>query len=190
MTAPSGKPRIKWVVALPLLIFAGLAAALYFRLYAGDITRVPSPLVGRSAPAMQLPVLEGTAQNGIGQLDTAAFKGKVTVVNVWASWCVPCRDEHPQLMALAKRQDIELVGINYKDAPENALHFLKTLGNPFAVTGTDKAGRAAIEWGVYGVPETFIVNREGRIIYKHIGPLSDQGMREVFLPALEKALAE
>lgn len=190
MTEPSAKPRLRWLVALPLIMFSALACALYFRLYAGDITIVPSPLVGRSVPEMRLPVLEGTAQNGIQELDTAAFKGKVTVVNVWASWCVPCRDEHPQLMALAKRQDVRLVGVNYKDAPENARGFLESLGNPFALTGVDSAGRAAIEWGVYGVPETFIVNSKGVITYKHIGPLSPQGMREVFLPALEKALAE
>ena len=177
--------RSWWLVSLPLVIFAALLALFLFRLGAGDPSRLPSALIGKPAPALTLPPLEGL---GIAGLDPALFKDRVTVVNVWASWCVPCRDEHPFLVKLAGDERITLAGINYKDAPENALSFLKRYGNPFAAVGVDGGGRAAIEWGVYGVPETFIVGRDGLIAYKHIGPIDARGF-EIFRAELDRALA-
>lgn len=179
-----------WLVSLPLVIFTALLALFLFRLGAGDPSRLPSALIGKHAPALALPPLEGLTQEGkqVPGLDPTLFKDQVTVVNVWASWCVPCRDEHPFLVRLAADKRSTLVGINYKDARENALSFLNRYGNPFAAVGVDTGGRAAIEWGVYGVPETFIVGRDGRIAYKHIGPIDARGF-EKFRAELDKVLA-
>ncbi len=118
------------------------------------------------------------------------FKGKVTLVNVWASWCVPCHDEVPFLDELAKDSRIQLAGINYKDSPDNARRFLNRYGNPFVASGVDDRGRASIDWGVYGVPETFLVGRDGRIAYKLIGPITADNLAKVLLPEIEKALAD
>jgi len=179
-----------WLVSLPLVIFAALVALFLFRLGAGDPSRLPSALIGKPAPTLALPPLGGLTESGspVPGIDPARFKDRVTVVNVWASWCVPCRDEHPFLVRLAADKRATLVGINYKDAPENALGFLNRFGNPFAAVGVDSGGRAAIEWGVYGVPETFIVARDGRIAYKHIGPIDARGF-EKFRAEIDKALA-
>ena len=122
-------------------------------------------------------------------LDSATFTGEVTVLNVWASWCVPCRDEAPLLMKLATDTRIRIVGINYKDQADNARRFLGRYGNPFIANGVDANGRAAIEWGVYGVPETFVVGRDGRIAYKLIGPITPDNLDAALKPAIEKALA-
>ena len=122
-------------------------------------------------------------------LDSADFRGQVTVLNVWASWCVPCRDEAPLLMTLAADPRVRVVGINYKDQPDNARRFLGRYGNPFAANGTDDNGRAAIEWGVYGVPETFVIGRDGRIAYKLIGPVTPDNLDAALKPAIEQALA-
>jgi cytochrome c biogenesis protein CcmG, thiol:disulfide interchange protein DsbE len=184
--AGAGTPRRRfWLVLLPLIIFAALVALFLFRLGTGDPSRLPSALIGKSAPALSLPPLEGAAVPG---LDPALFKDRVTVVNVWASWCVPCRDEHPFLVKLAGDTRIVLTGINYKDARDNALSFLNRYGNPFAAIGVDTGGRAAIDWGVYGVPETFIVGRDGTIAYKHVGPIDARSL-ELVRAELEKALA-
>lgn len=170
---------------VPLLLFLALAALLFFRLGSGDPSVVPSALLGREAPALQLPPLDGA---NVPAIDPASFKGNVTVVNVWASWCAPCRAEHPLLEKLSKDTRIRITGINYKDRPANALRFLKEYKNPFAAIGVDEAGRAAIEWGVYGVPETFLVGRDGRIRYKQVGPLTAENMPRL-LAEIEKALA-
>ena len=122
-------------------------------------------------------------------IDPASFKGAVTVVNVWASWCVPCHDEAPLLMQLARDSRLRLVGINYKDDADNALRFLARFGNPFAAAGADQNGRAAIEWGVYGVPETFVVSRDARIAYKLVGPVTPENFESILEPQIEKALA-
>ena len=119
-------------------------------------------------------------------LDPAAFKGKVSIVNVWASWCVPCHDEAPLLTALAKDTRLQIVGINYKDSPDNARRFLGRYGNPFSMVGVDANGRGAIEWGVYGVPETFVLDRDGRIAFKHVGPLTPEVLRTELRPVLER----
>lgn len=186
----SASPRRRtWLVALPLIIFAGLLALFLFRLGAGDPSRLPSALIGKPAPTLTLPPLEGLVHEGVPVpgLDPALFKDRVTVVNVWASWCAPCREEHPFLMKLAGDKRVAVAGINYKDGAENARRFLGRYGNPFAAVGVDTGGRAAIEWGVYGVPETFIVGRDGRIAYKQIGPIDERAFT-TFRAELDRAL--
>ena len=160
---------------LPLVIFLALAALFLFRLGSGDPSRIPSALIGHPAPETNLAAVPGlNARDGkpLPGIVTADFKGAVTLVNVWASWCVPCHDEAPLLVALAEDKRIRVVGINYKDQPDNARRFLGRYGNPFAAAGADGNGRASIEWGVYGVPETFVVGRDGKIAYKLVGPIT------------------
>ena len=180
----------RWVVALPLIGFAALAGLFLVRLHGGDPSKIPSALIGRPAPQTTLPQLDGLARDGaqVPGLDPAAFKGKVSVVNVWASWCVPCHDEAPLLTELGKDTRLQLVGINYKDAADNARRFLGRYGNPFGRVGVDANGRASIEWGVYGVPETFVVGREGTIVYKLVGPITPDNLKTKLLPEMEKAL--
>jgi len=170
-------------VFIPLAIFLALAGVFFFRI-GGDHSVVPSALIGKPAPQLALPALEGA---NAPALDPASFKGNVTVVNVWASWCAPCRAEHPFLVRLAKDKRVRVTGINYKDQSANALRFLVQLGNPFAAIGADTAGRAAIEWGVYGVPETFLVVRDGTIRYKQVGPVTAENYSRL-LAEIEKAL--
>jgi cytochrome c biogenesis protein CcmG/thiol:disulfide interchange protein DsbE len=194
MTVVENPPAIRkrrLLVLLPLVFFLGLAALFFFRLGAGDPSRIPSALIGREAPATDLPAVAGLERNGepVPGIVPADFKNAVTVLNVWASWCVPCRDEAPVLLKLAADKRIRLVGINYKDQADNARRFLGRFGNPFAASGADANGRAAIEWGVYGVPETFIVGRDGRIAYKLVGPLTPENLEQVMKPEIEKALA-
>jgi cytochrome c biogenesis protein CcmG/thiol:disulfide interchange protein DsbE len=186
---PVRKRRL--LVLLPLFIFLALAALFFFRLGAGDPSRIPSALIGREAPATDLPAVAGLERNGesVPGIMPADFKSAVTVLNVWASWCVPCRDEAPLLVRLAGDKRIRIIGINYKDQPDNARRFLGRYGNPFAASGADTNGRAAIEWGVYGVPETFIIGRDGRIAYKLVGPLTPDNLERVVKPEIEKALA-
>jgi cytochrome c biogenesis protein CcmG, thiol:disulfide interchange protein DsbE len=186
---PVRKRRL--LVLLPLFIFLALAALFFFRLGAGDPSRIPSALIGREAPATDLPAVAGLERNGesVPGIMPADFKSAVTVLNVWASWCVPCRDEAPLLVRLAGDKRIRVIGINYKDQPDNARRFLGRYGNPFAASGADTNGRAAIEWGVYGVPETFIIGRDGRIAYKLVGPLTPDNLERVVKPEIEKALA-
>jgi cytochrome c biogenesis protein CcmG/thiol:disulfide interchange protein DsbE len=172
------------LVLIPLIAFAGLAF-IFWKGLSGDPSTVPSALIGKPVPEFSLPAIEGLDVPG---LQTADFKkGQVTVVNVWASWCSPCRDEHPLLMKLAQRSDIRLVGLNNKDNPENARRFLGTLGNPFAAIGTDRDGRVSIDWGAYGVPETFVVDGQGIIRFKFIGPLSPEAIEKTLLPEIAKA---
>ncbi len=167
---------------IPFLIFAALAALFFKQLSSGgNPSIVPSALLGKPAPEFSMPVLAGLKRDGVQLpgLKTADFEDKVSIVNVWASWCVPCRAEHPALMEIAKDERISLVGINYKDKPENALRFLGQLGNPFAAVGTDIKGRAAIDWGVYGIPETFIVGPRGVIRYKHVGEITEKVVKKM-----------
>jgi cytochrome c biogenesis protein CcmG/thiol:disulfide interchange protein DsbE len=188
----SGAPprRRRWLVALPLLGFMALAGLFLLRLYGGDPSKIPSALIGSPAPQTVLPPLQGLVHNGVQVpgLDPAAFKGKVSVVNVWASWCVPCHDEAPLLTELGKDKRLQLVGINYKDSPDNARRFLGRHGNPFTLVGVDSNGRASIEWGVYGVPETFVVGREGTILYKMVGPVTPANLDSVLRVEIDKAL--
>jgi cytochrome c biogenesis protein CcmG/thiol:disulfide interchange protein DsbE len=184
--------RRRLIVLIPLVAFLALAALFMFRLGAGDPSRIPSALIGHVAPPTNLPPLAGLERDGkpVPGLDSAAFKGEVTVLNVWASWCVPCRDEAPLLMTMANERRFRVVGINYKDQSDNARRFLGRYGNPFAANGVDTNGRAAIEWGVYGVPETFVVGRDGRIAYKLIGPITPDNLAATLKPEIEKALAK
>ena len=183
---PARERRGRLVFLLPVLIFAGLAVLFLLRLFSGDPSRVPSALIGRPVPAFVLAPLPGLLDGGRpvpGLADADLKGGSVTIVNVWASWCAPCRQEHPLLMDLAKDPSVRVVGVNYKDNPENARRFLGQLGNPYAAVGVDPTGRAAIDWGVYGVPETFIVGPDGAIRHKHIGPLTPES-----LPGFQAAL--
>ena len=188
--APAGRSR-RILVLLPLVGFLGLAALFYIRLGAGDVSVVPSPLIGRDAPATDLPPVAGLERNGkpIPGVATADFKGAVTVLNVWASWCEPCREEAPMLMQLARDSRIRMVGINYKDKADNARSFLNRHGNPFVASGADVNGRASIEWGVYGVPETFIIGRDGKIAYKLVGPVTPGNFEQILKPEIAKALS-
>ncbi len=182
------KKRATWVALLPLLVFVGLAAVFAVQLLSGkDSSAIPSALIGKQAPQTNLPAVEGLMRDGVPVpgLSSEEFKGKLTLVNVWGSWCVPCRQEHPLLMEIAKDSRIRLVGLNYKDQPENARRFLGDLGNPFAAVGADRAGRSAIEWGVYGVPETFLVGPDGKIIYKHVGPFTPDSVRDDLMPQVD-----
>ena len=173
-----------------LIAFLGLAALFMYRLGAGDPSRIPSALIGHPAPETNLPPLPGLERDGkpVPGLEATAFKGGVTLLNVWASWCVPCHDEAPLLLKLAGDTRIRVVGINYKDQPDNARRFLGRYGNPFAAVGVDGNGRGSIEWGVYGVPETFVVGRDGTILYKMVGPVTPANLDSVLKVAIEKAL--
>jgi cytochrome c biogenesis protein CcmG/thiol:disulfide interchange protein DsbE len=174
--------RSPLVFLIPLILFGALALIFAVGLFSGDASKVPSALIGKPAPVIALAQLEGLQRDGqpvpaFAMADLA--KGRATLVNVFASWCAPCRVEHPFLVAMAespavKAGKVALVGMNYKDEAENARRFLGALGNPYSAVGVDRSGRAAIEWGVYGVPETFLIGPDGRILEKHVGPLDAQ----------------
>ncbi len=183
-----GRP---WLVFVPLAAFFGFAALLFVYLFGGDHSRLPSPLIGKPAPAFSLAGLEG-ASDGLGLGDADLRGGHVSVVNVFASWCGPCREEHPLLLRLAKdeklkAEGVQLVGLANKDKAADALKFLNEYGDPYGRIGMDLSGRVGIDWGVYGVPETFVVRGDGTIAYKFIGPLSAEALASVLLPEIEKA---
>jgi cytochrome c biogenesis protein CcmG/thiol:disulfide interchange protein DsbE len=187
-TGDAAPRRSRLALALiPLAVFLALAGIFLMQLTSGrDTATIPSALIGQPAPTAVLAPVEGL---GLPGLDPAAFQGKVTLVNVWASWCAPCREEHPVLMRLAEDDRFVMAGLNYKDKAENAVRFLNGLGNPFSSVGSDPNGRGAIDWGVYGVPESFVIGRDGRIAYKHVGPLSPESASSLLMPEIEKALA-
>ncbi|MGL4297139.1 MAG: DsbE family thiol:disulfide interchange protein [Aestuariivirga sp.] len=175
-----------WLAAIPVIAFL-LLAAIFWRGLSGNPSEIPSALIGKPVPSFTLPPVEGL---GIPGFDAAALKtGQVTLVNVWASWCGPCRVEHPVLMELSKRSDIRVFGLNYKDEPENARRFLGVLGQPYAAAVADESGRAAVDWGIYGVPETFIVDGDGIIRFKWIGPLTPEAVAGDFGAEIERAKA-
>lgn len=188
-TNEPARPR-RWIVFVPLAIFLALAGLFLFRLGAGDPATIPSALIGHPAPDTDLPAIPGLVRDGkpVPGLTGADFKGQITVLNVWGSWCLPCREEAPLLMRMAADKRFRLVGLNYKDQADNALRFLQRFGNPFAAIGADASGRAAIEWGVYGVPETFVIGRDGMIAYKLVGPITLANLPPLRI-AIEKALA-
>jgi cytochrome c biogenesis protein CcmG, thiol:disulfide interchange protein DsbE len=187
----AAKKRHTILVLLPLIAFIALAALFLYRLGSGDPSRLPSVLIGRPAPKTDLPPLAGLERDGkaVPGLSNASFMGAVTVVNVWASWCVPCHDEVPFLEQLSKDKRIQLVGINYKDAPDNARRFLNRYGNPFAAAGVDENGRTSIDWGVYGVPETYVIGRDGSIAFKLVGPITAENLAGTLGPEIAKAMA-
>ncbi len=181
------KERTRAVLFLPVLLFAVVAGIfLTMEISERDSRTVPSALLGLEAPRTTLTPLEGLDLPG---LDTEKLKGQVTLVNVFASWCAPCRAEHPILMDLASDGRFDVVGFNYKDDADNALRFLGELGNPYSAVGVDPSGRAAIDWGVYGVPETFLLNRKGEVVWKYVGPLTAETVRSDLAPRLEDELA-
>ena len=158
----------------------------------GDPSRLPSALIGKPAPQFTLPAVDGVARGGsaIPGFSTADLAGgEPTVVTVWASWCPPCVQEQPTLVAFKARNNVRLYGINYKDEPASAARFLARLGNPFDAIGADRSGRVGIDWGVYGVPETYVVDGRGQIVHKLVGPVSAEALQQQILPAIERAKA-
>lgn len=178
-----------WQMA-PVLIFASVVALFGFALTSGDPSKLPSTFIGKPVPAVSFPPVDelvegGRAVPGFNNADLAA--GKVSVVNFWASWCAQCTDEHPLLAGLAKKAEVAIYGVNHKDQPAAARRFLGRYGNPFSAVGTDADGRGAIEWGVYGMPETFVVNGRGEIVYKHVGAITEDSLASKLIPAIEAA---
>ena len=194
-TEDGAKPKSRGIgryllALLPLIVFGGIAAAVGKVMYdqevhGTDLAAIPSALIGTKAPTLALAPLEGS---NLPALTDAAIKGKLTLVNVFASWCIPCREEHPVLKELAKDGRLNIGAINYKDKSENALRFLGELGNPYSAIGVDPNGAAAIDWGVYGIPESYLVAPDGTIIYKRVGPFDATSLKEGLYPAIEKAL--
>jgi cytochrome c biogenesis protein CcmG/thiol:disulfide interchange protein DsbE len=172
-------PRLLFI--LPLLLFGAIAA--YFAVgLTKDPRKLPSALIDKPAPEFDLPPLYD-AKPGLAKADLG---GEVKLVNVFASWCVPCKVEHPVLMRFSEQNDTPLYGINYKDATKDAVAWLGQLGDPYQRIGQDLSGRVGIEWGVYGVPETYVVDREGRIRYRHVGPVLPDALEEKILPLIEE----
>ena len=169
---------------LPVLIFVVISGYFVWGLvWAPDPRTVPSAMIDKPVPEFDLPPLEGTGLPGLATADLKT--GEVTLVNIFASWCIPCRVEHPLLMELAKDPAIRLMGIDYRDRPEDAVQWLAALGNPYRRIGVDTNGRNAIEWGSAGVPETFIIDRTGKIRYQHIGPIHPHELKGTILPLIE-----
>jgi len=176
---PTAANGARWTGYLPLMVFAVIAVFLGIGLTMNP-RNIPSPLIGKPVPEFTLPPVKGRTLG----LATADLRGEVSLVNVFASWCVACREEHPLMMELGKSGTVALHGLNYKDKPDDAQAWLDELGDPYTRTGADINGRVAIDWGVYGVPETFVVDRDGRIVYKHIGAMTPQVLREKILPLI------
>ncbi len=186
--ASAPRPRFRPVMLLPLALFAGLAMIFLLRLESRDGPDVvPSVLIGKPAPDFSLPALAGSSVPGLSRAD---LDGHLTLVNIFASWCVPCRQEHPVLEMIAKDARIRLVGIDYKDKPENALALLNDQGNPYAAIGVDASGRTFIDWGAYGVPETYLVGPDGIIAKKYIGPLTEEAVAKDLMPEIARMLSK
>lgn len=186
-TPPAPKRKLNWLALAPLFVFLALGGVFGYQLvFGGQANEIPSALIGQQVPAVALARLEDSGVPGFGP---DHLEGQVTLLNVFASWCAPCRQEHPMLMQLSGDDRFQIIGINQKDQPADARRFLATLGNPYDRIGVDPNGRASIEWGVYGVPETFIVGTDGVILYKHIGVFDARDVEETFLPIIEEALA-
>ena len=188
--SPAAPAPSRKLVLLPLLVFLALMVALGWSL-TRDPEVLPSTLLGRPVPEFSLPPVKGRTLG----LSSDDLKGHVSIVNVFASWCVPCRAEHPLFMGLSEQGLVPIYGINYKDQPDDAARWLNALGDPYDRTGADLDGRVAIDWGVYGIPETFIIDRDGTIAHKQIGPITQKDLDETILPLIRKlqgrrALAE
>jgi cytochrome c biogenesis protein CcmG/thiol:disulfide interchange protein DsbE len=166
---------------VPLGIFAALVVLLWAGLYLNP-REVPSPLIGKPAPEFMLPQLHDPTQ----QIGSKDLLGKVTLLNVWASWCAACREEHPLLVALARTGQLNIYGLNYKDTRQDAMRWLSELGNPYLVSAFDEQGNVGIDYGVYGVPETYVIDRTGIIRYKVIGPLTEENLRTTVLPLVKE----
>lgn len=181
---PRRAKRFSLLAAFPAVVAIMLGTAFYWGLYnTNDV--LPSTLIGRPVPEFVLPPIQGR-QDG---LTTGNLKGRVSLVNVWASWCVPCRAENPLMVELEKSGTVPIFGINYKDRADQALAFLRELGDPFTRIGADVSGRVAIDWGVYGVPETYVIDADGRIAFKHVGPFTRQILENEILPVVARLQA-
>ena len=170
----------RFLLFVPIVIFVGVAIAFAWGL-TRDPSVLPSTLIGKIVPQFNLPPVKGRSLG----LSTADLRGEVSIVNVFASWCVECRLEHPLIMQMKAQGIVTIHGLNYKDRPDDAERWLNSLGDPYTRTGADINGRAGIEWGVYGVPETFVVSKDGRIAYKHIGPLSAEVLEKKIIPLIQ-----
>jgi len=176
--------KLNPLMILPPVIFGGLAVMFYVGMQRENPDELPTALAGR-----EVPVVEITPLGDLPLFDEGRLKdGEVKLVNFWASWCAPCRVEHPNLEDL-RAQGIPVYGVNYKDNPQNALDFLAELGNPYEAVGQDANGRMALNWGVYGVPETYVIDGEGRIVTRHAGPVTQRVIEATLGPAIEKARA-
>lgn len=185
-TAPPGRTTRRLALALPLLAFVTIGIILAIGLDpTRDPSALPSALIGKPAPEFKLPPIAGRDTDGLARSDLG---GRPMLVNVFASWCVPCRIEHPILNRLAA-QGVVVQAINYKDAPADALAWLAELGDPFGRVGSDRDGRVGIDFGVYGVPETYVLDREGRVVYRHVGPLQPRDVERTILPLLGRLSA-
>ncbi|HEU4655494.1 MAG TPA: DsbE family thiol:disulfide interchange protein [Steroidobacteraceae bacterium] len=165
-----------WRYLLPAAIFAALIAFFYIGL-GKDKSELPSPLIGKPAPTFELPQVDDASKT----IGTAELKGKPYVLNVWGTWCIACRQEHPVLLQIAQRREIPLIGLDWKDERAKAQRWLKQLGNPYSAVAFDDVGKVAIDWGVYGAPETFLVDASGTILYKHVGPMTLDVWQDEFL---------
>lgn len=184
-SAKRSHSALRTVSLIPVILFLGLAIALGLGL-SRNPQEIPSALIDKPIPAFTLPPVQGRTLG----LASADLGGEISLVNVFASWCVACRAEHPLLMRLEADRAVPIHGLNYKDAPADAARWLDTLGDPYTRTGSDRDGRVAIDWGVYGVPETFVVSAGGRIAYKHIGPLTEKALDEIVLPLVRRLRSE
>ncbi len=174
-------PLLRPAMLVPLALFAGIAAVLAVGLTLNP-REIPSPLIGKAVPRFELPPVRGRTLG----LASADLKGEVSIVNVFASWCVSCKEEHPVFMQMKREGLLPIHGLNYKDRPEDAEKWLGEMGDPYTRTGADIDGRVAIDWGVYGVPETFLIDREGRIAYKHIGAVTPKLLDETLRPMIAR----
>jgi cytochrome c biogenesis protein CcmG/thiol:disulfide interchange protein DsbE len=173
--------RRRMLMMLPIGIFSGLLVALGWGL-GRNAQVIPSALIGKPVPAFGLPPVQGRTLG----LSSADLKGEVSLVNVFASWCTACREEHPVFMELRRNDVVPVHGINYKDRPSDAAKWLNTMGDPYTRTGADLNGRVSIDWGVYGVPETFVVDAEGRIAFKHVGAVTPEVYRDRVAPVIQR----
>jgi cytochrome c biogenesis protein CcmG, thiol:disulfide interchange protein DsbE len=181
------------IFLIPLIIVGMLSIVFLFRLFSGDTTKLPSVLIAKPVPDFNLTGIPNLTQNGVivpGFSSNDLKSGKVSIVNMFASWCPECRQEHDILLKLGKDERINLFGFDYKDEPEKARKFLESFGNPYKAVGVDRKGAAAIDWGLYGVPETFIISGDGRILYKKVGLMSEETLKSEIMPEIEKALAK
>ena len=169
---------------IPLVVFVVIGGFLFVGLWMNP-REIPSPLIGKPVPTFSLPPVRGRSLG----LASAGLKGEVSLVNVFASWCVACREEHPLLLQIRGERIVPVHGLNYKDRPDAAARWLYELGDPYTRTGADLDGRVGIDWGVYGVPETFVIDREGRIAYKHIGPITPAAWQQTLLPLIRRLQA-
>lgn len=175
---------------IPLIVFAAIAGFL-FKGLALDPAELPSPLIGKTAPEFTVARLPRTPNDPeMGNFSSADLEGQVWVLNVWASWCGPCVQEHPYLVSLAQQRSVPLVGLNYKDLPEDAQPWLARLGDPFTHLLDDRQGDVGLDWGVYGVPETFIIDASGKVRYKHVGPVDGQALQEKLIPLIDELQKE